>query len=287
MTAVHDSAELCLSCGDKMVLDNRRGEVYCQLCGLVVQSTVLSDDPVVDENGELQGYGPAMLIDRGSSLATKLTADRRDGRGNRIPDVARQRLAKLSKLDGHSIPRENRVTRKLFALVSQLTTSLELGPEFRDRAFYIVKQAYRKRILSGQEFSVLVASSVFLACREYGRFVDIRTVTKLAEVHRGRPVQQVMRGYVRIKRALGIKVKRKSAFDMLSAIASKLGLTREEQRAIVEILKSHRPSMKPEADLAAAIYIAIKGRLSQKMIAGFGCGTSEVSLRARLRATFK
>jgi transcription initiation factor TFIIIB Brf1 subunit/transcription initiation factor TFIIB len=273
----------CDECGGDTAVDDVRGEIGCTNCGLVVEQVIDISTP---ENFESFQQDLGIQMNTGL-LVAHVRNDPRDGGGGRIKGDMRNRMQSLVWLNNHTARKRDRSFQRLFMMVTDICQKLGLSAR-RDRAFYIVKQAYALKVLHNQEFSLLVGGAVMLAAQESNVYIGLDAMLRVVNISRKKPKKQLSRAYREIKRTLNMPVRNRPEMA-LPVIAVKMGLSMKVITECRHIL-SDRPEAlhRPEVELAAAIYVAsIRMNLpvSQTKVAE-ACATSDVSLRVLLRESF-
>lgn len=276
--------DLCDECGAPAHPD-ARGEFVCSNCSLVLNNTIIdaSPGPVYDAPRP----EPSSFINTGAPT-TRITNERYDARGSVINETARERMRNLTWLDNHSSRPRDRSIRRLHNMVVDVGLKLGLPQMLRDRAFYLVKQAYSHGVLRGQEFTLLVGVCLMLAAKEAKYHLPTKVLLSRLIISRQNPNRQLNRAYRTVKKALAMQIDTVSPSALLPAVSVKMKLDRDMLSAIHNLLARMEDDNyhRPEVDLGAAIYLSsLKlGRgLSQVAIAT-ACGTTDVSIRSRLES---
>ncbi len=263
-------------------MDPMRGEIVCTGCSLVV-GQMLDTRPAVAYEGDVPSAEAVSFTNTGIP-STRLTNERYDGRGNIINQETHDRFRHLSWLNSHSLRRKDRSIKRLHGMVSAACTKLDANLNLRDRAFYLTKKAYEQGALHNQEFALLVGSGMMLAFQEAGRHVSFDEVLNVLPVSRHKPKRQLTRAYRVVKRTLGLADVRGGP----EMILAKLALSPDVLREAKSVLCSMPERRKPETDAAFAVFVGAKraGKpLPQTRVAEM-CGTTDVSLRQRLKVKF-
>ena len=267
----------CEECGNPVLFN--RGEAACSGCGLVAEFTDF--DTSIPSSGIPEG---SSVVNTGLQI-TRLLNETKDANGTNINDEARARMRRLKWLDSHTVRRKDRSVRRLFGMMNDASRKLGLSDQLRDRAFFLCKQVYAKGVLPNQEFSLLVGATIKLAAQEYGIFVSDKSLLEVLVIARERPLAQLHRAYRVTKRALAMYGMRSTPQMLFPRVAEELRLSPETRTMTRELLTEFKVYNHPEVALAAAVYVASVRtgmKLTQTAIAK-SCGTSDISLRARVR----
>jgi transcription initiation factor TFIIB len=275
-----------------LVIDDVRGELVCDDCGLVLQ------DHAVDPSPEWTAYAPAdarRLAHTGaprdplsgpSGLTTVIPSPHRDANGNSIPFEGRGALYRIQRLQrhaSHALPGERSIPEAARVL-DRLVSALDLPRNVRDEAGFLCRKAIQRQLARGRSIEVLVAGAVYAACRIEGVPRTLDEIQKVTGIARTR----VGAAYRSLHRELALAVHASHPADYIQRFCSELELSnRVEQEALTLLRQFESPgtptSVSPCGTAGAAIYLAglVCGELrSEKAIAKVA-GVSEVTLRNR------
>lgn len=288
-----DEDRTCPECmSSHLVLDDVRGELVCDDCGLVLEENA------VDASPEWSAYAPEDAARRAhtgsrrdpmagaSGLTTVIPAPHRDGHGNTIPFEGRGALYRIQRLQrhaSHALPGE-RSLPEATRILDRFVAVLDLPRNARDEAGFICRRAIQRGLARGRSLEVLVAGAVYAACRIEG---VPRTLDELHQVT-GLPKTRVGAAYRSLHRELSLAVHASHPTDYVQRFCSELGLSNHVEREALGLLRMFDPpgsatSVSPCGTAGAAIYLAglSSGELrSEKAIAKVA-GVSEVTLRNR------
>ncbi len=288
-----DEERTCPECRSAhLVVDDVRGELVCDDCGLVLE------DRAVDRSPEWSAYtaedvarvthtgSPRDPLAGASGLTTVIPSPRRDARGNSIPFEERGTLYRIQRLQrhaSHARPGE-RSLPEATRILERFVSSLDLPRNVRDEAGFICGKAIRRRLARGRSLELLVAGALYAACRIDGvpRTLDeIQRVTGLSKTRVGA-------AYRSLHRELSLSIRAAHATDYVQRFCSELGLTSRVEREALRLLEAFEPpgtavSVSPCGTAGAAIYLAAftnSEPRSEKAVAKVA-GVSEVTLRNR------
>ena len=273
--------------------DSRKAEIICRRCGCVLEEAIIDQGPEWRVYGHEQqdrirvGAPPTnALHDKG--LSTEIDFKNRDAHGRSIPA---KNLADIYKL--RDIQRRSRISgageRNLaFALgeVDRYCSRLSLTQPIKLDACNIYRKAVDKNLIRGRSIEVVVASSVYAACRrcEFPRtFDEIAEASNVAK-------KRVAKTYRFLARELNLKLVPTSPADYVPRFASNLGLSGQAQAKAIEIIqkaaeKGLTSGRGPTGVAAAALYIAsilLCERKTQHDVADVS-GVTEVTIRNRYK----
>jgi len=293
LLAVIDEDRTCPECRSAhLVLDDVRGELVCDDCGLVLE------DRTVDRSPDWSAYAPEEArrlahtgaprdpLTGASGLTTVIPSPHRDAHGNAIPFEGRGALYRIQRLQrhaSHALPGE-RSLPEAARLLDRFVSQLDLPRNVRDEAGFLCRKAIAKQLARGRSLEVLVAGAVYAACRIDGvpRTLDeMQRVTGIAKTRVGA-------AYRSLHRELSLAIHAAQPADYVQRFCSELGMTnRVEQEAFVLLRTFESPatptSVSPCGTAGAAIYLAglaCGEPRSEKAIAKVA-GVSEVTLRNR------
>ncbi len=274
------------------MLDDVRGELVCDSCGLVILEGALDEKPdwsaySAEENVRLSHVGPRRnYLAGGAGLTTMIPMALRDARGKAIPAHSRQKFYRMRRLQrnlGSWKPGERSLplmTRTLYRITAQLDLPLPV----RDEASLICRKAMDQGLLHGRSVQTIAAAAVYAACR-IGRVP--RTLDELARVAQVRR-KTIAQTYNALLQEFPMPIPPAHAADYVERFCSELGLSNRAQVEALHILSAveeanNCPSLSPPGTAAAAIYVAslrCGERKAQRRIAKVA-GVSEVTLRNR------
>jgi len=285
----------CPECGSThIVRDYSRAEVVCEGCGLVI------DDGLIDQGPEWRAFdseqrqkrartGPPMrytLHDKG--LSTTLSWKNKDAYGRSIPTKNRAQIYRLRKWQ-----RRTRISSTIerslalgFADLSRISSVMGLPRDVRERAGMLFKQAAENRLLRGRSGKVVVATTVYVACR-----LDNmpRTLDEISNASQS-PRREIGRTYRFLARELKLKMRPTSPIDYVSRFCSELHLSHDVKTKTIKILNKAvenklTSGRGPVGMAAASLYIAsvlCGERRTQHEIA-YVTGVTEVTIRNRYK----
>lgn len=285
----------CPECESKnLKRDNKRGELVCQDCGLVI------DEDLIDQGPEWRAFdheqkqkrkrtGPPVnysLHDKG--LSTTISWKNRDYYGRTIPTKIRGQVYRLRKWQ-----RRTRISdateRSLsiaFSELSKISSIMNLPRTIREQAGMIYRKAAKKNLIRGRSVESVVVASVYAACRLSGTPRTLDELSEKSQIKR----KEIGRTYRFIARELGLRLMPTSPQDYISRFCSELKLSGDVQSKAIEILKDAADKeltsgRGPTGVAAASIYIAsilCGERRTQREVADVA-GVTEVTIRNRYK----
>lgn len=274
------------------MLDDVRGELVCDDCGLVLEEKAMDSTPewsaYSSEEARRRAHtgAPRDPLAGASGLTTVIPAPHRDGHGNAIPFEGRGALYRIQRLQRHashglpgerSIPEAARILDRYVAL-------LDLPRNARDEAGFLCRKAIQKRLARGRSLELLVAAAVYAACR----IEDVPRTLDEVQKATGLPKTRVGAAYRSLHRELSLTVHAAQASDYVQRFCSELGLGNRVEREAFELLRRFEPpgtstSVSPCGTAGAAIYLAalVSGEPRSEKAVAKVAGVSEVTLRNR------
>ena len=285
----------CPECNGRNLHTNLdRGETVCQDCGLVVQDDII--DPTAEwnvyslEQGDMKSRtgAPATVLLHDKGLSTDIDWQNKDYSGKTIPNHYRSQIHRMRKWQKRARI-SNSLERNLAIALAELErmgSRMGLPKMVREAGAVIYKKAIEQRISRGRSIDLVIAGSLYLACRQCG---VPRTLDEITEASRcGR--KEIGRVERLIKRKLGIRLPHLRGIDFVSWFASDLGLSASTElmaRRLCEELEDKELDIgiSPSSIGAATLYIAgvmNNQRRTQREISEIS-GVTEVTIRNRYK----
>jgi transcription initiation factor TFIIB len=287
--------DVCPECRSSVLIhDKGSGEIICGQCGVVVTESLVSTDPewrafTASERESRPRVGSPIsysVFDKG--LSTTISPIDRDHHGSKLSYDVKNQMRRLRRWQSRSridsSENKNLVTA-MFEL-NMLAEKLHLPVSVREEAAVIYRRALDKELIRGRSISVIVAASLYAACRITR---TQRTLRELSQ-HTSMDIKDVSRAYRLIQKELRLQMPVPSPQLKVPKIAAKLGVSEETQRRAVDLLR-RAESLRATAGkgpmglAAAALYIACllnEENCTQKMISE-AAGVTEVTIRNRYK----
>ncbi len=289
-SVVDDGA--CPECrSSRLVRDYVRGEVVCDVCGLVVMENYIDKSPqwTKGSDGTMTGTrtgSPSSVSIHDKGLTTEISPGLRDSHGTPLQGEDRARVLRLRRLQKrmkYSRSGEKSLAEALMEL-DRMASVMELPREFKREAALIYRRSASRGLVRGRTIKGMAAASIYIACRTLMAPRTIDEVSRLLGIDK----RELSLSYKAIARGLRLGLQPPRAEDFLGRIASQLNLPMDVQaRALDLIRKAQRAeafrSKAPMGTVAACIYLAslMNGRkVSQEKISE-AAGVSEVTIRIR------
>ncbi len=286
------SSQRCPSCGkQKMVNDDNSGELFCAICGFVVNDKLedtgaewrsFSDG---DNNRARVGAGTSLTM-HDMGLSTIIGPSNKDSTGKPLSAGMKSSIQRLriwdSRTQAHSSADRN--LRQALNEMDKLKDKLALGDAVIEKAAYIYRKAMDKKLVRGRSIHGLVAACLYAACR------NTETPRSLDDIAQGINIRRkdVARCYRLIFRELELKMPVVDPIKTVSRIASIADLSEKTKRKAIEILKQAKEigmaaGKDPMGIAAAALYLACisNGETKSQKEISIASGVTEVTIRNR------
>ena len=267
----------CPECHSKnLVWDYKRGECYCENCGLVIE------DALIDTRPEWRYFSQREREERERCGAPETYRIHDKGLGTPPRMMKHRTITHLTSAEE---------SRMIYALIELERISSALGvPTFlREEAAKMLREI-RSKILSNEEAKKklayrgadsVVPAVVYIVCRKNGVARSLNEVVKVSKV----PKRRIANAYKGILRALNMQLRPPSPSDYVSTICSALGLGGEVRAVAEHIISSAGEEVtdgkNPICVAASAIWIAafLCGKhIPQRKVAE-AAGVSEATIR--------
>jgi len=286
------SPQRCPSCGkQKMVNDENSGELFCAICGFVVNDKLedtgaewrsFSDG---DNNRARVGAGTSLTM-HDMGLSTIIGPANKDSTGKPLSAGMKNSIQRLriwdSRTQAHSSADRN--LRQALNEMDKIKDKLALGDAVIEKAAYIYRKAMGKKLVRGRSIHGLVAACLYAACR------NTETPRSLDDIAQGINIRRkdVARCYRLIFRELELKMPVADPIKTVSRIASIADLSEKTKRKAIEILKQAKEigmaaGKDPMGIAAAALYLACisNGETKSQKEISIASGVTEVTIRNR------
>ncbi len=290
---VEDEQRTCPECQSAhLVLDDVRGELVCDDCGLVLQDQAVDASPAwtayapEDARRVAHTGAPRDPLSGAAGLTTVIPTPHRDAHGNSIPLEGRGALYRIQRLQRHSshgLPGERSIPTAA-RILDRFVSLLDLPRNVRDEAGFICRKAIQRGLARGRSMEVLVAGAIYAACRVDG---VPRTLDELQKVT-GLSKTRVGAAYRSLHHELALAVATPQPAEYVQRFCSELELSNRVEREATRLVREFQPpgsstSVSPCGTAGAAIYLACLecGESRSERAVSKVAGVSEVTLRNR------
>ncbi|MEM0146801.1 MAG: TFIIB-type zinc ribbon-containing protein [Conexivisphaerales archaeon] len=287
--------EKCPVCGSRDLLhDSDTGEIICAKCGFVIKERVESTEPewrayTKDENeGRARAGLPETLGMDDMGLSTVIDSTDRDASGKVISKDNKEAYYRLRKWDSRSKVHssESRNLRQAMFVLDRIVDKLSVPNNILEMAAYIYRKVLEKDLVRGRSIQVLVAASLYAACRQMQVPRSLNDLVLASNIRR----KDLAKGYRLIVKELDMKMSVDNPVKQISRIATRAGLNERINRIAVDIIKKAMQAgitagKDPVGLAAAALYAAsiLDGRKKTQKDIAEAAGVTEVTIRNRYK----
>ena len=294
MVAMKQGAS-CSRCGQsKIIMDSESGEIYCANCGYVITERIQETGPewrafAHDERGDRARTGaPTSLSMHDMGLSTVISPANKDSTGRPLTSTMKNTIERLRTWDNRSQVHEpvDRNFRQAFSELNRLKDKMSLSDAVIENAAYIYRKALDKGLVRGRSISALMASALFVACRDTGTARNIKDVEEASNIKK----KDIARCYRLLVKELDLRMPVPDPVLCVSRIASHLDVEEKTKRYAIRALeiaqeKEVSAGKDPMGLAAAALYLAcVKcgDNQTQRNIAN-AAHVTEVTIRNRYK----
>lgn len=286
------SKSICVRCGKHSILtDGDTEERFCGKCGYVILEKIEDSGPewisISRENTDPRRTGPpTSLTMHDKGLATIIGPINRDSSGKPLSSSMKTTFERLRTWDSRSQVHES-ASRNLRQALRQLGTlkdKLTISSSVIEKSAYIYRKALEKNLTRGRSISVLLAASLYAACRETETPRTLTDVAAALNIKR----KDIAKCYRLLHHELDLRMPVVDSIQCVARISSKLEISEKTQRSAIKILNTAKQNeesagKKPMVLAAAALYLSCieQGQhITQREIAE-AANVTEVSIRNR------
>ncbi len=288
-------SNLCQECGENnLIIDDSRGEIVCNSCGLVINQRIIDSGPEwrafssEEANKKARVGAPTTLTLHDKGLSTMIGWRNKDAFGKNITPKMKADVYRLRKW--HVRTRTNKsIDRNLAYAMNELdrfSSQLNLSRELKESAAHIYRKMVLKNLIRGRSIEAMLIASIYAACRincvpkTIDDFIEFASVDK----------KKIARCYRLILSELKISIKVSSPINFIPRFCAELNLSGSTQNRAAEILKLAKKyritaGKAPTGLAGAALYVAaIQGgeRRTQREIS-LAAGVTEATIRNRYK----
>ncbi len=271
-----------------LTIDEKRGEVICKSCGLVIEENEIDFG---QEWREFSGDGESKR--RAGSPMSFAKHDM--GTGTEVGSVSevyglkgsdRRKFIRMRKWHNRSSTSLERNLKYALVELRRVSSLLNVPPAIEEEAARIYRLAVTKGLVRGRSMESVVVGAIYISSRLFNLPRSLNEVTNKTNTNK----RDVGKTYRFIARELGIKLLPSGPTDYIPKFANKLSFSAETQTKAIEILKTAQEQeltsgRGPTGLAAAALYVAslITGeKRTQREIADV-VGVTEVTIRNRYK----
>ena len=255
-------------CGsDKILTDNESGEKICTVCGTVLDTVMFDTGPEwrafdPQQADKLNRVGaPLTNLIHDKGLSTTISWKSQDGTGRRLTLEEQERQHRLRKWQRRTTTNDS-IQRNLTQALSELNRiadELSLPQSVKETAAHLYRKAVTQGLIKGRTIQTVVASAVYMACRQCNVIRSLEEVAKAATITR----KEAARNYRYLYKQLQPEVPQVNKNALITKYVSKLkvsGVTEQLCRKIMDQAKIQRLTIgrAPEGITAASLYLACR-----------------------------
>jgi transcription initiation factor TFIIB len=278
-----------------MVTDLESAEVVCGSCGLVSPDKAIEsraewtrfDSDNGNNNRQRVGL-PNSLAFHDMGLSTIIGNQNRDSTGHILNAYVNSSMQRLRIWDARSRSNTSghRNLMRAFDELGRLKDKLGLTDAIVEKAAYIYRKAEEKKLIRGRSISAILATAIYIACRELGAPKSLREMTETSEVK----LKALTHCYRLLALELDIKVPLIEPPKFIARIANKAGISEKTKRIAIatmeEITKNEISAGKNPVGLAATVlYLSClaSNEYQTQMNIAIAAGVTEVTIRNRFK----
>ncbi|MEM2856410.1 MAG: TFIIB-type zinc ribbon-containing protein [Candidatus Nitrosocaldaceae archaeon] len=285
----------CPRCGrGPMVTDNASGEMFCGICGYVLNERIEEQGPEwrafsKEEHEDRSRTGiPTSLAMHDMGLATIIGPVDKDASGKPLSASMRNTIERLRTWDSRSQVHEpvDRNFRQAFSELDRLKDKLAVSDTVIEKSAYIYRKALEKGLVRGRSISALVAASLYAACRDTETPRTLKDIALISNIKK----KDIARCYRLLLRELDLKMPVVNPIRCIARIASKAQLSEKTRRLALKILEEAEKNKisagkDPMGLAAAALYVACvtNGENKTQKDVAEAAGVTEVTIRNRYK----
>jgi len=278
----------CPECNSiNLTIDEKRGEVICKSCGLVLDESLVDFGPewreFSEDEGKKRAGAPATFTKADMGTGTQIGSQ---AEIYNLPGSQRRRFMRLRQWHNRSSTSLERNLKYALVELKKDPSLLNIPPSIEEEAARIYNLAVRKALVRGRSMESVVVGAIYIAARRFNLPRSLNEICKITGANK----REVGKTYRFIARSLGIKLLPSGPADYIPKFANKLNFSSATQTKAVEILKKAQnleltSGRGPIGLAAASLYVAslMTGeKRTQREIADV-VGVTEVTIRNRYK----
>jgi transcription initiation factor TFIIB len=284
----------CSGCNSgKTITDEESGEIICGSCGLVIT------EKIVDPRAEWRAFtgdefesrkrtgDPISLRRHDGGLATVISKANRDSTGRILDPAVRNSVQRLRMWNARAqinAPGERALRNALMEL-DKLKDKLALPEATAEKTAYIYRKAMKHGLNKGRSINAVLASALYIACRESGHDRRIREIAKISNISQ----KEIAKCYRMLVLGLDLKIPQADPIKCINLIANRGQLSEKSKRVAIMLMKKVVTTISSGKDpmglAASVLYMACLETgeaITQKELARTA-GVTEVTVRSRCK----
>jgi transcription initiation factor TFIIB len=271
-----------------IITDNELGELTCGSCGTVLVEKTINGEPenhyfTKEDYMANTRFGPKIKLSFGDmGLSTFIGSQNKDSSGKQLPSKIRSTFYRLRKQDKNSKSQKNRVFNEAFVILDGIRSRLSLPESVIEKSAYIYRKAVAHHLVRGRSRPVLVAASVYTACRFTNTPRTLKDIADAANVKK-KILQKTFMSLVRI---LEITLDTFEPINFITRLSTSVNVSEKTRRDAIYFINRAREleltaGKNPIGIASAALYFSCvynKENVSQLRIAE-AAGITTVTIR--------
>jgi transcription initiation factor TFIIB len=251
----------CSCCQGRIVSDVNRGENVCNRCGMVLNEYLdtINAGAGFFSDAKIENFDePTSFMMYDMELPSFIDKKNIDASGKQIQEYSEiEKLRRLNRFT-MSYGSKTRNLNKAVKEIRRITEILGMGPSIAERAGYIYRKAFNKKLIKGRSITGIVIAAIYIACKDAGILFPIAKVENLVE---NCNKKNVVHYYKLLLRQMKMNVSIPYPSQHVSMISTKARLSGRTERRSLEILSQIQgdpvlSGKKPVSLAAAALYLA-------------------------------
>ena len=279
----------CPECASiNLQMDEKRGEVVCKDCGLVLDQDVMDlgqewRGGAGDSQDKARGGAPISFTKHDVGMGTKIGTD---AEVYGMPTGMKRKFMRLQKWHTRSSTALERNLKYALVELRRMASILNIPPSIEEEAARIYNLSVRKNLVRGRSMESVVVAALYVAARRYHLPRSLNEICERTNISK----REIGKTYRFITRELTVKLLPSRPEDYIPKFASELDFSADTQTKAIEILKQAEETQLtsgrgPTGLAAAALYVAslMTGeKRTQREIANV-VGVTEVTIRNRYK----
>lgn len=278
----------CPECGSvNLQYDEKRGEVVCRGCGLVLDENILDlgqewrGGP--DDSSEARSGAPSSFTKHDKGMGTVIGSK---AEIHKLPTNLKRKFLRYEKWHTRSSTALERNLKYALVELRRMASILNVPASVEEEAARLYNLAVRKNLVRGRSMESVVVAALYVAARRYGLPRSLNEICKNTNINK----RELGKTYRFMTRELAVKLLPSTPKDYIPKFASELGFSAETQTKAIEILQQAEDvqltsGRGPTGLAAAALYVAsllTNEKRTQREIANV-VGVTEVTIRNRYK----
>jgi transcription initiation factor TFIIB len=285
----------CPNCGKRgtFVRDEESGEMVCSNCGFVLREKEEATGPAFSSSEagtpEVASGPPTSIAQPDMGLETVIGREGRDASGSALSSRMKSTVDRMRVWDRRSQPDQSayRSMSRAFEEIKTIAAKLSVGEGAIERAAYIYRKAFEKRLTRGRSLNQLAAAALYAACRDMQIPRSLKDVAAAGNISK----KDLSRSYRTLVTELDIRMPVEDPVRSVPKIGSAIGVSPQTMRRAIEILRMAEAEgvsagKDPMGLAGAALYIAshLEGEAKSQATVAKAAEVTEVTVRNRYKA---